>query len=127
MYREDAVMTEIEATLKLLSQYGAPLVITAGLLWFLFTRVPKWFDKSNESQERVAKAVESQSETMREHVEGMKTVMTRSGLHGKAGHKLATAAIKVANKYKIDSDIIDDLKAARGMLGPPDHQKDEDE
>ena len=117
-------MTEIEATLKLLSQYGAPLVITAGLLWFLFTRVPKWFDKSNESQDRVAKAVESQSETMSEHLEMMRTVMHKSGLHGKAGYKIASAAVKIASKFDIPSDIVDDLKAARGMLGPSDHEEE---
>ena len=113
------LMTEIEATLKLLSQYGAPLVITAGLLWFLFTRVPKWFDKSNESQERVAKAVEQQSETMRDHVDGLKVVMTQSGLYGEAGHRVVNAAIKAASKYDIPSDVIDELKAARAMLKPP--------
>ncbi len=111
-------MTEIEATLKLLSQYGAPLVITAGLLWFLFTRVPKWFDKSNESQERVARAVECQSETMTEHCEAMKAVMSQSNLHGHAGHKLASAAVKLASKYNIPSDIADEIRAARAMLKP---------
>lgn len=109
-------MTEIEATLKLLSQYGAPLIITAGLLWFLFTRVPKWFDKSNESQERVAKAVEKQSETMEEHCEAMRVIMTRTGLHSEAGHKLADAAVKIASKFDIPSDVIDEIKAARAML-----------
>ena len=114
-------MTEIEATLKLLSQYGAPLVITAGLLWFLFTRVPRWFDKSNESQERVAKAVESQSETMTEHCEAMKAVMTQSNLHGHAGHKLANAAIKLASKYDVPSDVLDEMRQARAMLKPKNH------
>lgn len=112
-------MTEIESTLKLLSQYGAPLIITAGLLWFLFTRVPKWFDKSNESQERVAKAVEQQSETMEEHCEAMRVVMTRTGLHSEAGHKLASAAVRLGSKYDIPSDVLDELKAARAMLKPP--------
>lgn len=111
-------MQEIEATLKLLSQYGAPLVITAGLLWFLFTRVPKWFDKSNESQERVAKAVEQQSETMEEHCNAVKVIMERTGLHGHAGHKVVNAAIKVASKFDIPSDVIDELKAARAMFKP---------
>lgn len=114
-------MTEIEATLKLLSQYGAPLVITAGLLWFLFTRVPRWFDKSNESQERVAKAVELQSETMNEHCTAMKAVMTQSNIHSHAGFKLANAAIKLASKHDIPSDVVDDLKTARNLLRPKDH------
>jgi len=114
-------MTELEAALKMLSQYGAPLVITAGLLWFLFTRVPKWFDKSNESQERVAKAVESQSETMTEHCEAMKSVMTQSQLHGQAGHKLASAAVKLASKYDVPSDVLDEIRAVRELLKPKDH------
>jgi hypothetical protein len=120
-------MTEIEATLKLLSQYGAPLVITAGLLWFLFTRVPKWFDKSNDSQERVAKAVELQSETMRDHVDGLKVVMTQSGLYGAAGHKIVNAAIRVAPQFSIPADVVEELKAARALLRPHrTHDSDED-
>ena len=109
-------MADAEAVLKLLSQYGAPLFITAGLLWFLFTRVPKWFDKSNESQERVAKAVERQSETMDEHCEAMKTILAKTHVHGQAGHKIVNAALKVASKYDIPSDVVDELKAARAML-----------
>lgn len=118
-------MTELESGLKLVSQYGAPLFITAGVLWFLFTRVPKWFDKSNESQERVAKAVEQQSETMDEHCQAMRIVMANSGLHGEAGHKLANAAVKLGSKYDIPSDILDDLRAARAMLKPKSHDSDE--
>lgn len=119
-------MAEVEAVLKMVSQYGAPLIITAGLLWFLFTRVPKWFDKSNETQERVAKAVEDQSETMEEHCKAMRIVMANSGLHGDAGHKLASAAVKLGSKYDIPSDVLDELKAARAMLKPKNHH-DSDE